>query len=269
VNEDAVRGGEGRAPLEAVVFDAGGTLVRLDFEWMSAAVREMGFPLDAATLRRAEIDGRRAYDASKGVAPTPDSIHPPLGASGDTDAYFGGMLAAAGVPAEIAHRAVASFLARHRDPGLWSRPLEGARAAMDSTLAMGLRIACVSNSDGRAEEHLTHAGVRAGLEFVVDSQIVGIEKPDSRIFRIALDRLGVAPERALYVGDLLSIDARGSRAAGMNFVLVDPFGSYAPMDVPSIAGMELLPRYLLETFDVGRAPRAAESGAPTPNRAVP
>src|SRR5262249_24491866 len=160
-------------------------------------------------------------------------------------------------------------LARHRDLGLWGRPLEGARAALDATLAMGQRIACVSNSDGRAEAHLIQSGVRAGLEFVVDSQIVGIEKPDPRIFRIALERLGVPPARALYVGDILSVDARGARAAGMNFVLIDPSGSYAPADVASISGMELLPRYLLETFDVDHAPRVAAPDAPTPNRAGP
>jgi len=258
-----------RLPLDAVVFDAGGTLVRLDFEWMSAAVTDLGFPLDASTLRHAEIEGRRAYDASRGGPPVPGGLHPPLGASGDTDAYFDGMLAAAGVPREIVRQAVASFLTRHRGPGLWSRPLEGARSALDATLAMGLRIAVVSNSDGRAEEHLIQSGVRAGLEFVVDSQIVGIEKPDPGIFRIALDRLGVPAERALYVGDLLSVDAKGSRAAGMSFVLVDPYGNYGSAGVPSISGMELLPRYLLENFDVGGVPRAAESSAPTPNRAVP
>jgi hypothetical protein len=48
-----------RPALDAVVFDAGGTLVRLDFEWMAEAVTRSGVPLDAATLRRAEIEGRR------------------------------------------------------------------------------------------------------------------------------------------------------------------------------------------------------------------
>ncbi|HTO92417.1 MAG TPA: HAD family hydrolase [Candidatus Sulfotelmatobacter sp.] len=260
---------DGRPPLQAALFDAGGTLVRLDFEWMSEAVTSLGFPLDASTLRHAEIEGRRAYDASRGHPQAPGAIHPPLGASGDTDAYFEGMLAAAGVPRAIVEQAVAGFLARHRDHGLWSRPLEGARAALDATLAMGLRIAVVSNSDGRAEQHLIESGVRAGLEFVVDSQVVGIEKPDPRIFRFAIDRLGIAAERTIYVGDLLSIDARGARAAGLQFVLVDPYDNYAPIDVPSISGMELLPRYLLENFDVGGQSGAPASSAPTPNRAVP
>jgi putative hydrolase of the HAD superfamily len=196
-------------------------------------------------------------------------MHPPLGASGSTDAYFEGMLVGARVPRAVIELAVESFLARHRDHGLWSRPLEGARDALDATLAMGLRIAVVSNSDGRAEQHLIESGVRAGLEFVVDSQLVGVEKPDPRIFHLALDRLGVVPERAIYVGDLLSIDARGARAASMQFVLVDPYDNYAPIDVPSISGMELLPRYLLETFDVGGRSGSPASSASTPNRAGP
>ena len=82
----------------------------------------------------------------------------------------------------------------------------------------------VSNSDGRAERHLENAGVREGIEFVVDSHRVGVEKPDPRIFAIALERLGTAPERALYVGDIRSVDETGARAAGLHFVLIDPWG---------------------------------------------
>ena len=43
----------GRGALEAVVFDAGGTLVRLDFEWMAGALAALGLRTDVAGLRRA------------------------------------------------------------------------------------------------------------------------------------------------------------------------------------------------------------------------
>ena len=48
--------------LEAVVFDAGGTLVRIDFEWLSAMLAELGVAASVEGLRRAEVRGRRMYD---------------------------------------------------------------------------------------------------------------------------------------------------------------------------------------------------------------
>ncbi|HEY2954895.1 MAG TPA: HAD family hydrolase [Candidatus Eisenbacteria bacterium] len=249
-----------RPRLEAVVFDAGGTLGRLDFEWMAEAVTGLGVPLDAARLRRAEIEGRRRYDASVGPPPRPGDPHPPLGSTGDIRAYLGGMLEAAGVRGPAREAAIESFLARQKGPGLWARPMEGARAAIDGIGALGLRRAVVSNSDGRAEWHLGRWNLLEGIEFVVDSQLVGIEKPDPRIFAIALDRLGIPAGRALYVGDIRSVDEAGSRAAGMHFVLLDPYGDYADGSV-AIAGIAELPAWVAAHFSVPagalEAPRAA------------
>ena len=241
-----------RPRLDAVVFDAGGTLVRLDFEWMAGKVGELGVPLDAGTLRRAEIRGRRDYDRSRGHAAGPGDPAP-LGTQGDTHAYFGGMLAGAGVGSPVLERALEAFLARQVEQGLWTRPMEGAREAIDALGAVGLRRACVSNSDGRAEWHLEKCGVRAGLEFVVDSKLVGIEKPDPAIFRLALERLGVAPERALYVGDIRSVDEAGARNAGMRFVLLDPYGDYGDEEGAAIAGIHRLPAWLAANFAIAGA----------------
>jgi HAD superfamily hydrolase (TIGR01509 family) len=239
-----------RPLLEAVVFDAGGTLVRLDFEWMAEAVAGVDGAPDAETLRRAEIEGRRRYDASAGRRVRAGELHPPLGTQGDIRAYFMGMLEQAGVTAARREAAYERFVARQLKPGLWTRPMEGARAALDGVAALGLRRAVVSNSDGRAEWHLEHTGMREGLEFVVDSQIEGVEKPDPRIFHIALDRLGVAATRALYVGDIRSVDEAGARAAGMHFVLVDPYGDYGANPANSIATMARLPAWVSERFAV-------------------
>lgn len=101
-----------------------------------------------------------------------------------------------------------------------------------------------------AEEHLVRTGTREGLEFVVDSHLEGVEKPDPAIFRIALERMGVAPGRAVYVGDLRSVDEAGARAAGMHFVLLDPFGDYAGEHTPSIPSIDRLPAHLASRFAV-------------------
>ena len=243
-----------RPRLDAVVFDAGGTLARLDFEWMAAALSELDGASDPEALRRAEIEGRRRYDAS--FLPGRGGSSPSPGARGDVREYFMGLLEAAGVPSTARERAYQRFHERQSGPGLWTRPMEGARAALDGIAALGLRRAVVSNSDGRAESHLEQTGMREGLEFVVDSRIEGVEKPDPRIFRIALDRLGVDSSRALYVGDIRSVDEVGSRAAGMHFVLIDPYGDYGDHSVDSIASIARLPGWVSARFSVPGAPGA-------------
>jgi len=235
-----------RPALEAVIFDAGGTLVRLDFEWMSEWLAAQGHAVSAEALRRSEVEGRRRYDASAAVLPDPNAPQP-LGARGDVRAYLGGMLEDAGVPERLRQPALAAFVARQAGPGLWTRPMEGARAAIDAVRAMGLRAAVVSNSDGRAAQHLEDSGVLAGLEFVVDSQRVGVEKPDPRILEIALRNLGVEAARAIYVGDIRSVDEAVARAAGTHVVLIDPWGDYAPGEA-TIASPSQLASFLAARF---------------------
>lgn len=261
--------------LDAVLLDAGGTLVRLDFEWMSGTLRELGLDVPVERLRRGEIDGRRRYDRSRGHAPGPGEPTPALGTTGDTNAYYTGILIGAGVPAAHIPQVVERFRRRHAESGLWARPMEGARDAVDRLERMGLRRAVVSNSDGRAEQHLRDCDLLRGIEFVIDSEIVGIEKPDPGIFAIALERLGIAPERALFVGDIRCVDEAGARAAGVQFVILDPFGNYAPADCDSIPDMYQLARWVGEKFEVpvpykrghsyGGSRTASAPPAPTPS----
>jgi HAD superfamily hydrolase (TIGR01509 family) len=244
----------GRPALEAVVFDAGGTLIRLDFEWMADDLVAHRLAVTAETLRRAEVSGRRAYDASSRAGDPPGAT-----VRGDVREYFRGTLEAAGVPAAAVAPAIERFLERERTRGLWCRPMEGARAALDAVRAAGLRAAVVSNSDGRAEHHLRNADMLRGIEFVVDSHLVGIEKPDPGIFAVALARLGTAPSRTLFVGDIRSVDERGAAAAGMRFVLLDPAGDYGAPDIAAIPGMQALAEWMAATFEL---PKPAAGARP-------
>jgi FMN phosphatase YigB (HAD superfamily) len=91
----------------------------------------------------------------------------------------------------------------------------------------------ISNSNGSIRSILSSLGLVEHLDFVLDSHEVGVEKPDPKIFQLALSRAGVAPTEAAYVGDLYSIDVRGARAAGMRAVLLDPGGHWGPRDCPT------------------------------------
>ena len=239
-----------RPALEAVLLDAGGTLVRLDFEWIAEALAGLGVMVDALALRRGEVEGRRRYDAAGRVAIAPGADDPPLGARGDARQYFAGMLEAAGVPPALMVEALELLFRRQHESGLWTRPMEGAREALDGLARLGIRRGVVSNSDGRAEMHIRDCGFLERVEFVVDSHRVGVEKPDPEIFKIALERLGVSAERTLFVGDIRSVDEAGARAAGMHFVLLDPYADYGAPGEPSIAGMERLAAWVADRFEL-------------------
>ena len=74
---------------------------------------------------------------------------------------------------------------------------------------------------------------------------MGVEKPDPRIFQIALERMGIDPADALYVGDLYEVDAMGARAAGLDVVLLDPSGGHSGRDVKTVRSLVELADELL------------------------
>src|SRR5262249_44501585 len=114
--------------------------------------------------------------------------------------------------------------------GVWDAADPTAAEALALARERGVRTAVISNSSGSVRTMLERLGLLTSLEFVLDSAIVGVEKPDPRIFRIALERAGLEPGEAVYVGDIYSIDVQGARAAGMRAVLLDPGGCWGKRD---------------------------------------
>jgi putative hydrolase of the HAD superfamily len=99
------------------------------------------------------------------------------------------------------------------------------------------------------EEALKAAGILPEFDVVIDSRLVGFEKPDPRIFQAALDRLGAAPADALYVGDIYEVDVVGARGAGLDVILLDPVGNHAGRDVRTV-------RNIAEVADLLLSPTA-------------
>jgi putative hydrolase of the HAD superfamily len=97
-------------------------------------------------------------------------------------------------------------------------PVPGALETLRSLRARGIELAVVSNWDVGLAEHLERLGIGGLFSTVVTSAEAGAAKPDPAVFRVALDRLGVKPERALHVGDE-DEDEQGAVAAGMRFRL--------------------------------------------------
>src|SRR5207247_7496530 len=104
---------------------------------------------------------------------------------------------------------------------LWEIVPPGVPRALEA-LRGQYRLAVISNANGTVREKLRRIGLLGFFETVLDSHEEGVEKPDPRIFRAALERTGARADRSLYIGDMYHIDVAGARAAGMDVVLLDP-----------------------------------------------
>lgn len=100
--------------------------------------------------------------------------------------------------------------------------------------AAGLQTGLISNWEPSLPDFVREMGLSHAFPLVVSSVTEGIEKPSPRLFGIAMERMGVAPEQCLYVGDDYRSDVVGARAAGMTPVLIDRNDRYMGTDCLTI-----------------------------------
>jgi putative hydrolase of the HAD superfamily len=209
-----------RLRCRAVFLDAGGVIVLPDRELLARALAVVGIEIDPATVPRAHYRAVRALDrlieAAAEAAPAAPAY----------PNYAAALFPHLGIVPGRAAQALAVW-ERLADRGrsvevLWSEPTPGATRAVASLRRAGLTVVVVTNSDGHGEENLRASGF-ATLP-VVDSSVVGAVKPDPRIFEIALARAGAGIRAAdtVHVGDTLSTDIAGARAAGITPIHFDP-----------------------------------------------
>jgi putative hydrolase of the HAD superfamily len=92
--------------------------------------------------------------------------------------------------------------------------------ALTALRARGVRLAIVSNFDGRLTRICEGLGIAASFDTIVMSGRVGTAKPDPRIFAVALQRLGVSAAETAHVGDSPREDVQGARSAGLQAILI-------------------------------------------------
>jgi putative hydrolase of the HAD superfamily len=202
--------------VDALLLDVGGVFVLPNHAEIVAAGARAGIAVDRGRLDAAHYTAIAAWDRS-----TEAELWRPYVA-----AYF----EAAAFPAPQPEASLPALEAAFQST-IWSRPIAAGIAALRALARVGIPIGIVSNADGRVEPLLRELGVcqvgaGPGVEvgIVVDSTVVGFEKPDPRIFEMALRALAVAPERAIHVGDSRRADVAGAIAAGVTPVHLDPYG---------------------------------------------
>lgn len=105
-----------------------------------------------------------------------------------------------------------------------------------------VRLVVVSNWDDTIHDVLEMLGISERFEFVLSSLEVGYEKPDPRIFAVAVRRLGYEPYQIAHVGDNPKDDVMGARFAGMFPIYLDRQSSEGTADCARIASLSELAR---------------------------
>ncbi len=212
--------------------DAGNTLVYPNFGVISQALAKRGVNLSPDELQRGEHLARRVVDDPKLIGGSNDKTRWKI--------HFETILRECGVVRpDIIDPVLGELRDYHARNNIWEVVPDGVREALDR-LHRRWSLAVISNSNGTVREKLRRVGLLDYFKLVVDSHEEGVEKPDPRLFRIALERAGAEAEASLYVGDLYHVDVIGARAAGMHAALIDPAGIHADKPVRRIPDLMAL-----------------------------
>ncbi len=216
--------------LETLFLDAGGVIVFPNWTRISQALEARGVPVTPEALAAAEPHAKLRLDVPHLVRHTNDAErgwH-----------YFNLVLEHAGIPRSAASDAALEELhAYHAVHNLWELVPEDVPQALERLRALARRMVVVSNANGRLHLMMERLGLARFFDVMLDSHLEGVEKPDPRLFQIALARSGSRAETTLHVGDFYWIDVQGARAAGLSAALIDPAGLYPDADCPRVGSL--------------------------------
>lgn len=204
--------------VEAILFDVGGTLLVGRMPWYELYRRALelaGQPLSWHELAEAYEKAVRHMAAARQAAMSPEG--------GEVRTLYAYLADVLGLPERRLRQAVDEALYDHPE----ARHLacaDGAVEVLEALRSRGYRLAVLSNWSATLPRTLAQVGLAMLFEAVFASESLGHWKPSAAAFLVPLDRLGLTPGRAAYVGDLYDVDVVGAREVGMRAVLVDPLG---------------------------------------------
>jgi len=219
--------------IETILTDAGGVLIDLDYRYLRRLIEARRVEITEQELSRYEAVARqRIHDhVTEG------------GRVGDAwRDYFHMILGHAGVSVDDQPEIIDTLWEAHERVGLWTVAIDEGPDTIKALRDAGYRVGVVSNAEGRVARDLDSAGYRGLFETVVDSHLVGVEKPDPRIFEIALERMGGKSETTVFLGDVPAVDVAGASAAGLRPILLDRHDLYPEVEAERIGSIADLPK---------------------------
>jgi len=219
--------------VRTILFDVGNTLTYVDTEPIGRVARELGLPVPAEELRRAEPIARAAMYGHADGDPTARDVD-------RWGIFLTTLLEHVGIDGERIATTRARLSEQFPVSDLWRRVEPGTHEVLATLRERGYPLGVVSNSDGGVSELLEVVRLSGYFDAVVDSHRVGVEKPEPRIFQIALEEMGRDAAHGVYVGDFYAVDVVGARNAGLEPILLDPLELAGSVDCHVIRRLDEL-----------------------------
>lgn len=206
--------------IEAVTFDAGGTLIE---PWPSvgevyaSVAREFGIDCSAARLN---AQFANAWTTRTGFKYSRDEWHDVVRHS------FLGI-------SEVSPQLFDAIYDRFAQSDAWLI-YDDVIPTLQSLESMGVKLAVISNWDDRLIPLLEKLGLATYFDHIIVSAVHGAHKPDVAIFQHAAAKLSVPINRLLHVGDSLREDVTGATLAGASTLRIRRSGAEHPLDIQSL-----------------------------------
>lgn len=109
------------------------------------------------------------------------------------------------------------------------RSVPGALSLLAELKNRGVKILVVTNNvTDEQRVKLGRCGMTAYVDELVTSEDVGVQKPDPRIFQVAMEHAGVTTDEAVMLGDAWATDIEGARRAGLRAIWLNRLGVASP-----------------------------------------
>jgi putative hydrolase of the HAD superfamily len=150
------------------------------------------------------------------------------------------------------HEAAEVLYATFSDPSNYAL-FDDVMPTLDALKDRGLKLGVISNFESWLRGMLDKLGIGELFEVIAISGDLGLEKPDPRIFKWAMEEGGVDAPSSLHVGDSPNFDAQPAHELGMTGVLLDRHGRWSDLapDYAVISTLGELPALIEGSF---RAP---------------
>jgi HAD superfamily hydrolase (TIGR01509 family) len=221
------------APLKAIFFDVGNTLLFPDREHILAGLHRRNLTPTLDQWHAVERRTKKEFDAI-------------MEHEGKADRSFWHLFYTHLLEENAVHDDALrdEMTNATRISANWSDMRPGTREILQR-LAQRHPLAIISNADGKIADLLERCGIADCFQAITDSGLVGYEKPHPAIFESALRGMNAVAGQSLYVGDFYSVDYLGATRAGMQAILLDVSGAYREAGVPRVESLEELETKLM------------------------
>ncbi len=214
--------------IKGIIFDYGGTIDSRGDHWsevIDRAYKDAGIEIGREEFREAYVYAERALARTRIILPG-DNFFDLM--KKKIDIEIGRLVENGVLPGERLSDGTVDRIARLCYDSA-ARCVAESRPVLEA-LAARYPMVLVSNFYGNVEEVIRDFGIRDCFRGIIESAVVGVRKPDARIFMLGVVALGLKPEEVLVVGDSMRKDIEPARSIGCQVAWIKGKGWTAEED---------------------------------------